>query len=222
MRQVVFNWQPTSTTSVAQSQTVVGAGSLNLNGTLSSPLRPDSSARMTDFGNSQRYISLSSLNNLSAVVFTISGYLNGKPISVTINGPNSNTVDTSQLTPPQLFNSVTSITNSITATAVSAGMTEEGSTNLYTYDHHATTPDMSVQVVVTGTITYQFDTTNDNANTVPNPTWFQPISNMVAGTTTNQYGNLPTPIAFARIKVTAGDDTGSLVATLIQQGLGDV
>jgi hypothetical protein len=215
MRPVVFEWQASSATAVSTLQTVGAAGNLAIDGSLSSPVRPDSTNRLASFGNTQRTISLTSTNNLSAINFTISGYLNGQPVSQIIAGPNNNTVNTTQL-----FNTVTSISFSAGVTAVSAGIGVTGNTNLYTYDHHATTPDISVQVVVTGTITYSVDVTNDDANKpLPIPTWFNPITAMTNATTT-QFGNIVYPIVFTRVSVSAG--TGSLTATFVQQGLGDV
>jgi hypothetical protein len=213
MRPVVFEWQALDSAAVSSLQTVGAAGNLAIDGTLSSPIRPDSTARQATFGKTQRQVTLTSVNDLHLVNFTISGYLNGKPVSETRAGPTSNTVATTQL-----FNIVTSISFNAAVTAVKAGISGVGNTDLYTYDHHVTTPDLSAQVVVSGTITYDFQVTNDDANNPAiTPTWFTPVTELT-NKTDNRYGSISSPIAFARINVTAG--TGSLVATLVQQGFG--
>jgi hypothetical protein len=79
-------------------------------------------------------------------------------------------------------------------------------------------PEVSIQVVVTGTVTYTVQQTLDNVlNTAITPTWFShPDANLVAQTV-NRQGNYAYIPAAVRLQQTAG--TGSAVLTIIQAGL---
>lgn len=214
-RQIVFNWPSANNAAVSALQTFAGAGTLAINGTLSAPQFPGSNINVATFYGIQRVVSLTSTNNLSAVNFTISGFLNGLFVSETRVGPNNNTVSTGQL-----FNIVTSITFDAAVTAVSAGSGFTGATNLYQFDYHTTAANLGIQVVVnngSGAITYSTELTMDDANKVT-PNFFTPIAAMTAATT-SQIANTTQPMLFTRIKVTASSGTASLVATFAQQSL---
>lgn len=79
-------------------------------------------------------------------------------------------------------------------------------------------PEVSLQVVVTGTVNYTIQQTLDNPLTAgATITWFNhPDANMVAQTVNRQgnYAYIPTAV---RIQQTSG--TGSAVLTVVQAGL---
>lgn len=79
-------------------------------------------------------------------------------------------------------------------------------------------PEVSLQVVVTGSATWTVQQTLDNVlDSTVTPTWFShPDTNMVAQTVNRQgnYGYIP---AAVRLQQTAG--TGSAVLTIVQAGL---
>lgn len=77
-------------------------------------------------------------------------------------------------------------------------------------------PDVSLQVVVTGTVNWTVQQTLDNPQTVTSPTWFDhPDTNMVAQTVGRQ-GNYAYVPAATRIVLNSG--SGSVVYTIIQSG----
>jgi hypothetical protein len=77
-------------------------------------------------------------------------------------------------------------------------------------------PDVSLQVVVTGTVNWTVQQTLDNPQTVTSPTWFDhPDTNMVAQTVSRQ-GNYAYVPAASRIVLNSG--AGSVVYTIIQSG----
>jgi len=77
-------------------------------------------------------------------------------------------------------------------------------------------PDISLQVVVTGTVNYTVQQTLDNPQTVASPTWFpHPDVNLVAQTV-NRQGNYAYVPAAVRLVVTSG--SGSATLTIIQSG----
>lgn len=78
-------------------------------------------------------------------------------------------------------------------------------------------PDISLQVVVTGTVNYTVQQTLDNPfDTSITPTWFNhPDPNMVAQTV-NRQGNYAYVPAAVRIAVSSGSGTARL--TIVQSG----
>lgn len=80
-------------------------------------------------------------------------------------------------------------------------------------------PEISLQVDVTGTVTYSVQQTLDNLfDTSITPTWFDhPDANLVAASADRQ-GNYAYVPAAVRLNQTAG--AGSAVLTVIQAGLG--
>lgn len=206
---IVYSWLAADTVGVANTQTLGAAGSLILDGTLliASSMRP-----YISFNGVSRTVSLTSVNNLGGVNFTITGYLNGTLQSETRVGPNNNTVYTTAL-----FDTVTSITTSAAAAAVSAGSGTTGRTHWYDYNYHATVIGFTAQAVVTGTITYSFETTLDDVNTVAAPTVATPIAGMTAATTT-QYAVYNNTMRYCCIHITAATD-GALAITFLQQGI---
>ena len=83
-------------------------------------------------------------------------------------------------------------------------------------DYHGQ-PEVSLQVVVTGTADYTVQQTLDNPNNGGTPTWFDhPDTNLVAQTVNRQgnYAYIPTSI---RLQLNSG--TGSATLTVVQAGL---
>ena len=77
-------------------------------------------------------------------------------------------------------------------------------------------PDISLQVVVTGTVNWTVQQTLDNPQTVTSPTWFShPDPNMVSQTV-NRQGNYAYVPAAVRVVVNSG--AGSATLTIIQSG----
>jgi hypothetical protein len=99
--------------------------------------------------------------------------------------------------------------NDVTQTGV-------GTSSPIVLDHHGR-PEISLQVVVTGTVTYTVQQTLDDPYTVSVPTWFDhPDANLVAQTV-NRQGNYAYVPAMTRLNVTAG--SGSARLTTIQAGI---
>lgn len=77
-------------------------------------------------------------------------------------------------------------------------------------------PDISLQVVVTGTVNYTVQQTLDNPFTTASPTWFNhPDTNLVAQAV-NRQGNYAYVPAAVRLAVSSGAGTATL--TIIQSG----
>jgi hypothetical protein len=213
-------------------QTLAGAGSLLLNGTLSTPTNP----AVILHGVSRR-ISITSTGNLAAKNFTITGTYLGAAQTATIAGPNNNTVETTVL-----FETVTSVTvDAAVATNVSVGTGSRGHTAIYKVNEQSQIQAMSAQVIVTGgTLTYSFlsslqliDANFAVANGQPTIYTMNavtasaigahglvPIVGTGAGAPTYNwpvYCHLPVKHAWFSVTETLGQ-TGSLVAYLLQQG----
>ncbi len=211
-RRVVFTWPAANATGVAALQTLVAASSLSINGGLAIPFNGISTPNFVQFSGISRTISITSTNDLSAVHFTITGTYRNAPQTETRIGPNNATVLTTAL-----FDTVTSVTTDAAAAAVSIGSGTTGQTHWKNSNFQSTVVNMSIEVVVTGTITYSFITTLDEVQRIAAPTTFSPIAAMTAATT-NQLGNYLNATAYSAIQITAAT-TGSLVATFIEQGI---
>lgn len=219
----IYTWAAASTTAVAQLQTLATAGNLIINGSLVTGTAPF----IASFGNVSRTVSLTSTNNLSAVNVTIVGTLNGAVVTSTIAGPNNTTVYTTQL-----YDTVTAVSTSAAVTAMSVGSGTTGNTHWDQYDYYRPYPAMSVQVVVTGTITYSFQTTLDDVTVITTPTVNTGIIVPIGGANTNlntwqtlmsaatatQFAYFSYPVQYSNVIITAAT-TGSLVAKFIQQGI---
>lgn len=104
---------PSIGTEICILQSVIGAGSLIINGSLSNGVTQTASFAENGYC---RNLSFISANNLSAVTFTITGTQNGVTITENVIGPNNNSVYSGQL-----YDTVTSITTSGAVNAVSVG-----------------------------------------------------------------------------------------------------
>lgn len=209
MQPRIYRWSASSVTAIAALQTKAAAGALAINGTMATSV--GGGTPYVTFLGFARTITLTSVNNLSAKNFTITGTLNGAVQTETRVGPNNNTVTTTAL-----FDSVTSITVSAAAAAVSVGTGATGRTNWFNSDYYLNNNNLFVQVDITGTITYSLQTTMDDVNTVASPMLTNPVVAMT-GAVTDQIALVTVAPRYSSIAVTAG--TGSLVATFIQQGV---
>lgn len=217
----IYTWAAASATAVAQLQTTAGAGSLLVNGSLSTGT---GGAQRASFGNVSRTVSLTSTNDLHLVNVTITGILQGAVVSSTIAGPNSNTVYTTQL-----YDTVTAISVNGAVTAMSVGSGTTGNTWWSVFDYYRPYPSLSVQVVVTGTINYSFQTTNDDVTVVatpfvntglviPNPGNVDAYQTVMSSATASAFAYFSYPVQYCNVIVNSAT-TGSLVFKLIQQGI---
>lgn len=205
----VYTWAVAAEAAVCALQSRTGAGSLLLNGTLSTPTNP----LVIDFGNVSRVVTLTSTNNLSGVNVTITGTLNGRAQTETRAGPNNNTVATTAV-----FSTVTSVTTSNTVTAISLGTGTTGYSDWFTVDPYIGVMNLGIQVIATATVSYSFQVTLDDVQTNASPTLFTPVTALTTATT-SQLGAYTTPVAYCRIAMISSDATGAFVATILQQGL---
>lgn len=221
-RPIVYNWIAADAQAVCLTQTLAAAGSLTINGTLSTGAAVNITGLSSQppavavFDKLSRFVSIASANNLSAVNFTVTGTYNGATVSQTIAGPNGPAVVTTQL-----FQTVTSVTSSAAAAAVRVGTGQTGSTQWFSFNTYATgQPSTTVQVDVTGTITYTFEITMDDVNIIPeaNISTFAPVGGMT-NATTDSLASVENSYAYGRIRVSASTGAATLRAQIIQQGV---
>jgi len=200
-------WLPPDTQAIALTQTLAGAGSLTLNGTLAQ-------GGTVDFHGFARVVSLTSANNLSAVNFTVTGSVNGASVSETLAGPNNTTVETANI-----FDEVTSVTSSNAANGISIGTGTTGHTGWILTNTYAPFPSVGIQVITTGVITWSFIATlQDVSNKLPNAlSIFTPVAGLTNQNASAQgvYGN---PFLYGAVEVTASGANGALTAIFLRQG----
>ncbi len=204
----IYNWIAANAAAIALSQSNIIASYMVLNGTLSVSTNP-----VVVLPGMVRKVTLTSVGNMSGVLFTIVGTADGHAVNEVLAGPNNNTV-----TSVNNYESIISISSDTAYTAVSAGIGQTGTTSWYKHDYDRTVFNVGVQVAVAGTITYSFQVTLDDPNTVVAPTVFSPIVAMTAAVTP-QLGNLTTPVAYSRVLVSASAGAATLTETICQQGL---
>lgn len=217
-------WPLLDLQAICLNQTLAAAGSLIINGTLSS--NPNLPNVRVEFSKIARRISLQSAGNLSGVQFTISGIGdNGYPKSVTIAGPNNNIVNTGT----ELFSIVNSVsTNAAVGTNVRVGTGAAGATQWFLSDHYRKVNHLSVNVVVTGVVDYSFQTTFDDPTTNPNFVVKTPIDGVTIQTiptatpmvnaTVSCLSDYTIPTHYSRIYINSSDATGALTISFLQQG----
>jgi hypothetical protein len=209
----IFNWIAADTAAIALTQTLAGAGSLSLNGDLSINQSPVSPLNYILLYPMVRVVTLTSANNLAGVQFTITGSANGHPANEVLVGPNANTVSS-----VNAYDSITSITTNGAAAAVSAGIGQTGFTSWFAHDYEKLVFNLGIQAVITGNITYSFQVTLDNVNTVFAPTVFTPIVAMT-NANANQLANFTIPSSYSRMAITASVGAATLTETIIQQSI---
>jgi hypothetical protein len=223
MRPGTFVWLPLDTAAIAAVQTLAAPGALLLNGNLSKPNISNgifvNNVSMIIPENT-RTITLTSVNNLAAVNFTISGISGGVPVSEVLAGPNNNTV-----TSVNFYSRINSIVTSAAAAAVSAGIGSTGFTNLFTHNHNASVSNVGLSVVVingNGAITYTYYSSLFAISEIAASAWvtnsFAPIAGMT-GANTNQFAQLTMPVEYSFINVTASSGTAQLLEAVLQQGI---
>jgi len=190
---------------VCLDQTLAGAGSLTENG--------GAVVNGVAISTVAVLVTVTSTGNDSTRTYTITGTnAAGVAMSETITGPNATTVSTTRY-----FKTVTdvSVVGGGTVGTVRVGFAASGVTAPLVLDIHGR-PDVSLQVVVSGTVTWTIQQTLDSVWDIALPTWFShPDVNMVAQTV-NRQGNYAYVPAAVRLQVTSG--TGSATITIIQSG----
>jgi hypothetical protein len=207
MRQIIQTLQVPAAVNnaVALDQTLASAGSLTENGSAVVGGVAISTVPVL--------VTVTSTGNDSTRTYTITGTnSSGNVMSETITGPNATTVSTTRY-----FKTVTdvSVAGGGTVGTVRVGFAANGVTPPLVLDIHGR-PDVSLQVVVSGTVTWTIQQTLDSMWDVANPTWFShPDANMVAQTV-NRQGNYAYIPAAVRLQITSG--TGLATITVIQSG----
>jgi hypothetical protein len=163
--------------------------------------------------NAAYVVTVTSTGNDSTRTYTITGTnAAGNALSETITGPNATTVSTTGN-----FLTVTgvSVVGGGTVGTVRVGFGSSGVTAPLPLDIHGR-PDVSLQVTVTGTVTWTVQQSLDNPFTINMPTYLNhPDPNMVLQTV-NRQGNYAYVPASVRLRVTSG--TGRATLTIIQSG----
>ncbi len=238
---IVIPWLPSTTNkaTIAPVQTLAAAGSLKL-----SPNNSGLSNSNYVYDRVIRSVSLTSVNNLSGVSFTITGIgspvdENGNPtqvlsqVSEVLAGPNANTVQS-----VNIYSQIISITTNAAAAAVSAGFGTSGITDYVFLDYNRYIFQASVQLqftVLPAATTLQATVYQSlsrpeylNNPNVPQGQFTQtapiPAFEVAANLTNavgNQIGSLQAPVAitWANMSVTGAPGTDSLIFTVEQQGI---
>jgi hypothetical protein len=207
MRQITQTLQVAAAVNnaVALDQTLAGAGSLTENG--------GAVVNGVAISTAAVLVTVTSTANDSTRTYTITGTnAAGVTMSETITGPNTTTVSTTRY-----FKTVTdvSVAGGGTVGTVRVGFSATGVTAPVILDVHGR-PDVSLQVVVSGTVTWTLQQTLDNIWDVSNPTWFShPDVNMVSQTV-NRQGNYAYIPSATRLQISSG--TGSATLTVLQSG----
>lgn len=215
-RPVVYHWKASDTSAVCKLQSTAGAASLILDGN-------EVSAGIAQFPGVQRTVSITSINNLTGVNFTINGTLDNRTVSVTRAGPNGTGVPVTVYT-SQLFTTVTSVTVDVAANAVSLGSGILGQTNWFAFNFQQTFPAMTVSVTdVVGTVNLIGTTTLSDVNDGkyplgPRDDVFEGIIGLDTQFHVDKFGTCMIPVRSANILVVTGT-TGSFTATFLQQGI---
>lgn len=202
-----------SANNIAQSQGPV-TGNFTLNGsTVSGGVATLDTARR---------VIITSAGNDSGITFTVYGTNSyGNLIQETFAGANG--VSSSNLD----FLTITRISSSAaTASTVTAGTSDVGSTPWVAVTAHIPTVELSVAVTVTGTVTYTVEYTYQDVNYSPSSAFAYVRDNVVptvwpdttvAGLSVSTIAVQKAPVWAARVTITAG--TGSISATFLQAGI---
>lgn len=207
MRQIVegLQLQAAVNNAVCLDQTKASAGPLILNGA-------NVVAGVAVF-NAAYLVTVTSTGNDSTRTYIITGTnSSGVAMTETVTGPNTTTISTTRY-----FKTVTdvSVAGGGTVGTIRVGFGTAGVAPPIILDIHGR-PDVSLQVVVSGTVTWTLQQTLDSLWDVSNPTWFShPDPNMVAQTI-NRQGNYAYVPAAVRLLITSG--TGTATLTVIQSG----
>lgn len=195
-----------SSNAISLSQSLAAAGALLINGSLAT----GGVATMDN----PRFITITSAGDDTGKTWTVVGTNSaGNTISETIAG--SSTAVTSVLS----YKTVTSISLSAASTStVTAGTNTGGTSPWVRFDEWADEA-VGLQFVVSGTVVYTFEASNDDPNSLINQvvpsamTWDSTISPIV-GASTSQMANLTTAPLWGRINLASG--TGSVKGIFVQ------
>lgn len=206
-----------SDNNIALNQTPAGAGNLTLNGSTVT-----GGVAVLD---APRRVLVTTVSDESAKTLTIYGNQRvdgtGNAISETMTGPNATTGYT-----VQSFGRVTRVAVSAAFTGnVRVGTNTIGDTPAQLVNYEAQPVNLSIAVVVTGTVNYTVQYSYDEimglpdpsswSPTVPNPVWFNdPTLAAVAATGDTTFND---PIQAWRVTINSG--TGSLAIKAIQAGI---
>ena len=184
---------------VFQNQTLGGAGNFTLNGAgvvSGQWVTPDLFAKQIGFA---------STGNISGINFTVSGYQDKNktiPISEIIAGPNNNTVETTNY-----FYSIQSISASgAVGTNVKAGPVDEAISQIIpikrSYSDRSERQ-VGLTFIVTGTISYTVQQTNDNIQSLTDRTfnWLDHDDSGLVSATTSKNGNYIVVPEGMRVKI---------------------
>lgn len=214
---ITYTLAAASDNAVALNQTPGAAGNLTLNGAAVT-----GGVAILD---APRRVLVTTASNESAKTLTIYGNQRvdgtGNAISETMTGPNATTGYTTQS-----FGQVTRVAVSAAFTGnVKVGTNGIGDIPAQLVNYEAQPVNLSIAVVVTGTVTYSVQYTYDDimglpnpssySPTIPNPVWFNDptlVSYTATGDTT-----FNDPIQAWRVSVLTG--TGSLAIKSIQAGI---
>jgi hypothetical protein len=199
------------TTAVCASQTPGGAGALLLNGTLA-----NAGGTLVTFLTPQ-LIGVISAGNIAARTFTVVGVDgSGNLIGEVITGVNNNTVNSTLSY--KYINSITIDAGS--GSALTVGTVAVGSTNPVLLEQHVAPFNVSLSVVVVGTVNYTVQYTFGNVYPVP-PTNLSSLTwtdhPVLAALTATADSNLAFPVSAVRLTINSG--AGSVTFTVRQAGL---
>jgi len=175
--------------------------------------------RATFTGATARQVTIVAVGNESAKTFVVTGTDNtGNTISETVAGPNATTATTAAY-----FKTVTSVTISADAAdALTVGMTNTASSSWVRFDDF-TSPPISVQCDVTGSVTYTVQSTmNDPNDPFSAPaysavSWVNSSDTAVVAATGTKQSSFTVAPRYARVLVTT-TSTGSVNAMFMQSG----
>jgi hypothetical protein len=193
---------------VFADQTLGGAGSFTLNGA------GISGGVWTSSDGFAKKIGFTSTGDISAVTFTVTGYLqkgNGILVTETLAGPNNNTVETTNY-----FYSITSVTaGAAVGTNTKAGPVDEA---MVIHPLNWRAGIIALDFIVTGTISYTIQQTFDELTQANYPfDWQNHDDPSLVGATTSQTGNYEAIPRAIRILINSYSSGAALQATIIQQ-----
>lgn len=197
---------------IAESQTPLAAGALDLDGILVT-------AGVADLGSGRRVL-FTFAGADAARSFTVVGTNDaGNVIQEVVVGANSPSTSTSLLD----FKTVTSVTiDDASAGAIEVGTSGVGATPWFNFNYQIATPGLSIAVVVTGTVNYSVQYTYDDfwspvrgGEATPIPTAW--TDSVLTGETANGDTVIEAPITGWRVLINSG--TGAVSVTGIQAGI---
>jgi hypothetical protein len=215
---ITLVWTAADAQYICATQNTAGAGNLLLNGTVYQNAQKQAlNITSVPFQDVARNVSITSDEDLSAINFTVSGVLNGVPISETRAGPSATTVYTTQI-----FDSITSVSvnGAVGGNGVNIGSGLLGRTKYFTYNYQCTYPMLSIQVYPLAggdEFSYSFGFTLDEVNGNLNPHHVFPVDILHDETQAGMaYCEFPVRYAFIQINT---DEDAVLVSTFLQQGI---